>query len=49
MNSAEPSKATPLGERYRALLELGSAFLGTTSSDGLYQAIYDTIKGGASS
>ena len=40
MNSAEPSTTAPLAERYRALLELGSALLGPRSSDGLYQAIY---------
>ncbi|MCH8810336.1 MAG: diguanylate cyclase [Gemmatimonadetes bacterium] len=40
MNSAEPSPAAPLAERYRALLELGNAFLGSSSSYELYQAIY---------
>jgi diguanylate cyclase (GGDEF)-like protein len=40
MNSAEPSTAASLAERYRALLELGAAFLGSSSSYELYQAIY---------
>ena len=40
MNSAEPSTAASLAERYRGLLELGGAFLGSSSSYELYQAIY---------
>ncbi len=40
MNSAEPSTADPLAERYRALLQVGSTFLGSSSSYELYQAIY---------
>ena len=40
MNSAEPSAAAPLAERYRVLLELGGAFLGSSSSYELYRAIY---------
>ena len=40
MNSAEPSTAAPLAERYRVLLELGSTFLGSSNSQELYQAIY---------
>ena len=40
MNSAEPSTAAPLAERYRVLLECGSAFLGSSNSYELYQTIY---------
>ena len=40
MNSPEPTTTAPLAERYRVLLELGSAFLGHSSSCELYQAIY---------
>jgi GAF domain-containing protein len=40
MNSAEPSTAASLAERYRVLLELRGAFLGSSSSYELYQAIY---------
>ena len=40
MNSAEPSTAAPLTERYRVLLELGRTFLGSSNSQELYQAIY---------
>ena len=40
MNSPEPTATAPLVERYRVLLELGSAFLGNSSSYELYQAIY---------
>ena len=40
MNSAEPSTAAPLAERYRVLLECGNAFLGSSNSYELYQTIY---------
>ena len=39
MNSPEPTTFTPLAERYRALLDLGATFLGTSNSNELYQAI----------
>jgi len=40
MNSPELTATATLAERYRVLLELGSAFLGNSSSYELYQAIF---------